>query len=132
MLVSKTTCFGGLVSLVQVPRVEESNVGHKPLTPQGKAPNSKLLPTCVSPQEVGFLVRPHLCLSCWSRCSPFIPRCGGSWSASSQFFFRGNYSTCNNRFEIPMGGGESRLFLYLHLEPPMFYLLNLYWQLIYN
>lgn len=41
--------FQELFALVQIPRVEVPNVGHKLLTPQGETPYFEIPPSCGSP-----------------------------------------------------------------------------------
>lgn len=70
------TFFGPCLSGVG-PRVGVPNVGHKSLSPHGEALGSwdpSLL--CVATPSLGFVMRPHLCLSYLSQCGPVAPHCG--------------------------------------------------------
>ena len=68
-----------------------------------------------SAPEVGFLVRPHLCLFYLS--DVVLLSWWRSHSASFQVFFTINWSMCSCRFGVSVGRGEFRILLHHHLEP---------------
>ena len=105
---------------MQVPRVEVTDVGHKPQS-SGEVPflraNLPPMGGCTGWTGDTFaeiVSLPLLPAPAWLS-YPFLWR---SSSASFQVFFNGSYSICSCRLGVSVGGGEFRVLLCGHLELP--------------
>lgn len=109
--------YGGLVALVSDPRVRVPDVGHSPLSPQGKVPSFGERFLIVGHRVmVGSQVRLSISLSHLDWCISFILCCRDAAHLVLRSFSEGNYSMCSCTFVVSMPGGECRVFLGCHLE----------------
>lgn len=85
----------------------------------GSLATQEMLCICEIPPECGSL---HQRWDFWWDHPSASPTrlMGSLWrscSASWQVFYRGNWSICNHRCGVSLGGGEFRISLHCHLEP---------------